>query len=190
MRKLIAGMKISLDAKTEGTEGIADWVDAWSEEYGLTERVDACVLGGVMYPGYEQYWTPILTDPDQPNPVSGKLATPAEIEWAGFAAETPHYVLSKSLTSASWPKTSFLRSLDELGALKETSGKDIYLMGGARVTSSIIEAGLLDELRMIVYPLIAGEGSPLFSAVSRRGLELREVEKLSDGRVSLVYGVR
>ena len=46
MRKLIAGLKISLDAKTEGAEGIADWVDAWSEDYGLTERVDACVLGG------------------------------------------------------------------------------------------------------------------------------------------------
>jgi dihydrofolate reductase len=190
MRKLIAGMKISLDAKTEGTEGIADWVDAWSEEYGLTDRVDACVLGGAMYPGYEQYWTPILTDPDQPNPVSGKVATPDEIEWAGFAAKTPHYVLSNSLTSATWPKTSFLRSLDELRALKQESGKDIYLMGGARVTSSIIEAGLLDELRLLVYPLIAGEGSPLFSAVGRRGLELREVEKLPDGRVSLVYAVR
>jgi dihydrofolate reductase len=190
MRKLIAGMKISLDAKTEGAEGIADWVDAWSEEYGLTERVDACVLGGAMYPGYEQYWTPILTAPDEPNPVSGKLATPAEIEWAAFAAETPHHVLSNSLTSATWPKTTFLRGLDELGALKEESGKDIYLMGGARVTSNIIDAGLLDELRLIVYPLIAGEGSALFSAVGRRGLELRDVEKLSDGRVSLVYGVR
>jgi dihydrofolate reductase len=190
MRKLIAGMKISLDGKTEGPEGIADWVSAWSEEYGLTEQVDACVLGGVMYPGYEQYWTPMLSDPDQPNPISGKLATPQEIEWAGFAAETPHYVLSKSLNSATWPKTSFLRSLDELAALKKESGKDIYLMGGARITSSIIEAGLLDELRLIVYPLIAGEGSPLFSAVNRRGLELRDVEKLSDGRVSLVYAVR
>lgn len=190
MRKLIAGMKISLDAKTEGDEGIADWVDAWSEEYGLTDRVDACVLGGAMYPGYEAYWTPFRTDPDQPNPVSGKLATPGEIEWAGFAAKTPHYVLSRSLTSAGWPKTSFLRSLDDLAALKEQPGKDIYLMGGARVTSSIIEAGLLDELRLIVYPLIAGEGSQLFSAVSRRGLELRDVGKLSDGRVSLVYATR
>ena len=190
MRKLIAGMKISLDAKTEGTEGIADWVDAWSDEYGLTDRIDACVIGGAMYPGYEQYWPPIENNPDEPNPVSGKLATPAEIEWARFAVETPHYVLSKTLTTASWPKTSFLRSLDELQALKEEAGKDIYLMGGARVTSSIIEAGMLDELRLIVYPLIAGEGSPLFTAVGRHGLELRDVEKLSDGRVSLVYGVR
>jgi dihydrofolate reductase len=190
MRKLIAGMKISLDAKTEGTEGVADWVDAWSEDYGLTDRVDACVLGGAMYPGYEQYWTPIQMDPDRPNPVSGKMATPGEIAWAGFAARTPHYVLSKSLTSAAWPRTRFVRSLDAIAALKQTSGRDIYLMGGARVTSSIIDAGLLDELRLIVYPLIAGAGSPLFSAVDRRGLELQDVEQLSDGRVSMAYGVR
>jgi dihydrofolate reductase len=190
MRKLIAGMKISLDGKTEGTEGIADWVDAWSEDYGLTDRVDACVLGGAMYPGYEQYWTPFQTDPDQPNPLSGVIATPGEIAWADFAARTPHYVVSRSLTSAAWPKTRFLRSLDEIGALKRVSGKDIYLMGGARVTSSIIDAGLLDELRLIVYPLIAGAGSPLFSTLDRRGLELQDVERIPGGRVSMVYAVR
>ena len=190
MRKLVAGMKISLDGKTEGAEGIADWVDAWSEDYGLTDRVDACVLGGAMYPGYEQYWTPFQSDPDEPNPLSGARATPGEIAWAEFAAQTPHYVLSTSLTTAAWPSTRFLRSLDDIGALKHASGKDIYLMGGARVTSSIIDAGLLDELRLIVYPLIAGEGSPLFTTLSRRGLELREVERMSGGRVGMVYAVR
>jgi len=55
MRKLIAGMKVSVDGKMEGPEGYADWVEAWSEDYGLTEQIDACVVGGGMYPGYEQY---------------------------------------------------------------------------------------------------------------------------------------
>jgi hypothetical protein len=41
MRKLIAGMKISVDAKMEGPEGYADWVGAWSEDYGLTRQIDA-----------------------------------------------------------------------------------------------------------------------------------------------------
>jgi hypothetical protein len=45
MRKLIAGMKISADGKMEGSEGTADWVEAWSEDYGLTSQVDACVFG-------------------------------------------------------------------------------------------------------------------------------------------------
>jgi hypothetical protein len=50
MRKLIAGMKISADGKMEGPEGTADWVEAWSEDYGLMLQVDACVLGEVCTP--------------------------------------------------------------------------------------------------------------------------------------------
>jgi hypothetical protein len=48
MRKLITGMKLSLDGKMEGSEGYADWVEAWSEDYGLTPQIDACVVGGGM----------------------------------------------------------------------------------------------------------------------------------------------
>jgi hypothetical protein len=59
MRKLIAAFKTSLDGKIEGAEGYADWVDTWSEDYGFTARIDACLLGGRMYHGYEQYWSAI-----------------------------------------------------------------------------------------------------------------------------------
>jgi len=55
MRSLIAAMKISIDGKMQGPEGTADWVEAWSEDFGLTPRIDACLLGGGMYPGYETY---------------------------------------------------------------------------------------------------------------------------------------
>ncbi len=189
MRKLIAAMKISIDAKVEGSEGYADWVDSWSDDYGLTPQVDACVLGGGMYPNYEKYWTAIQDAPNEPNPLGVGVPTPAEVDWAGFAATTPHYVLSSTLRSAEWPLTSFLRRLDDIAALKQQPGKDIYLMGGAQIHESCIEAGLVDELRLIVYPLIAGDGKSLFGAVTRRGLELRTVEQRPDGRVSLIYGV-
>lgn len=190
MRKLIAGMKISVDGKIEGPEGFADWVEGWSEDYGLRPQIDACLLGGGMYPGYEQYWTAIQNEPDQPLPMTGTLPTPAEVEWARFAAATPHYVLSSTLTSARWPKTTFIRGLDEIAALKQRPGKDIYLMGGARTTASLIDAGLVDELRLIAYPLIAGEGKPLFALTKRRhGLELRKVQQLQGGLVRLVYGI-
>jgi len=49
-------MKISVDGKIEGPENGADWVEAWSEDYGLTPQIDACLLGEYV-PGYEQYWT-------------------------------------------------------------------------------------------------------------------------------------
>jgi dihydrofolate reductase len=117
------------------------------------------------------------------------IPTEAEVEWARFAATTPHYVLSHTLSSAQWPLTTFLRGLDELESLKHRPGKDIYLMGGAEVTRACLKAGLVDELRFIVHPLIAGTGTPLFTAPERHGLELRNVETLSDGRVSLSYGI-
>lgn len=190
MRKIIGAMKISFDGKTEGHEGYADWVDAWSDDFGLTPQIDACVLGGGMYPNYEQYWTAIQDAPDEPNPMGVGPPTKAEVEWARFAAATPHYVLSRTLTYAKWPHTTILRGLDEIEALKrEQSGKDIYLMGGAGILRACLKAGLVDELRFIVHPLIAGAGTPLFTAPERHGLELRHVEALSGGRVSLVYGI-
>lgn len=189
MRTLIAGMKISVDGKMEGPAGTADWVEAWSDDYGLMPQVDACVLGGGMYPGYEQYWTAIQNEPDKPVWITGCAPTPAEIEWARFAARTPHYVLSSTQTSALWPNTSFVRGLEDIAALKQQRGKDIYLVGGARTTASLIDAGLVDELRLIVYPLVADDGKALFATTERRhGLELWKVQQLQGGRVSLIYG--
>jgi hypothetical protein len=84
MRKLIAGMQISLDEKVEGAEGYADWVDAWSDAYDLIPQVDACLLGAGMYPGYEQYWTAVQKEPDKPLPMaSGRSPRPGRVPDAG-----------------------------------------------------------------------------------------------------------
>ncbi|HEY4228944.1 MAG TPA: dihydrofolate reductase family protein [Thermoanaerobaculia bacterium] len=188
MRKLIAAMKISLDGKMDGPRG-ADWVKAWSDDYSLTSQIDACLLGGGMYPGYEGYWTAVRNDPAKPAWTSDP-PTEAEVEWARFTERTPHYVLSKTLKAAAWPNTELLRSPAEVAALKGRPGRDIYLIGGARTTASLIDAGLVDEVRLLVYPLIAGEGmKSLFETFrQRRGLDLRKAEPLPDDRVSLIYG--
>ena len=189
MRKLIAAMKISADGKFEGADGMADWAEAWSDDYGLMPQIDACVLGGGMYPGYERYWTAIRNDPKTPLWITGAPPTPAEREWARFAAQTPHYVISNTLDAARWPNTSVVRSLGEIAALKQQSGKDIYLMGGGRITAGLIDAALVDELRLIVYPLIAGEGKALFAGGPRRALELKTIERLPGGKLSLIYAI-
>jgi dihydrofolate reductase len=189
MRTLITAMKISLDGKFEGPEGYADWVSAWSDDYGLTPDIDACVLGGGMYPGYEQYWTQILGQPDQVNPLTGAVPTAGEADWARFASGIRHYVVSSTLTAAAWPNTTFLRSLDELKALKQADGRGIYLVGGGTLTAAAIDAGLVDELRLLVYPVIAGGDRALFPSAVHRRLELRTAEARPDGRLSLVYGI-
>ena len=79
MRKLITGMKLSLDGKVESAADMADWAEAWSEDYGLTPQIDACVIGGKMYPGYERYWTGIQNEPDKPAWITGTAPTPAEV---------------------------------------------------------------------------------------------------------------
>lgn len=190
MRRLIAAMKVSLDGRIEGAQGYADWVDAWSEDYGLTSQIDACLLGGGMYPGYEQYWSGLQAEPDKPAWITGAPPTPGELEWASFAARTPHYVLSRTLDQAAWPLTRFLRSLEEVAALKRAPGKDIYLMGGGRVAASLIDAGLVDELRLIAHPLIAGQGKPFLSELRQgRALELRKAEPMAGGRLGLSYAL-
>lgn len=190
MRKLIAALKISVDGKIEGPEGFADWVDGWSDDYGLTERIDACLLGGRMYPGYEQYWTAIQDAPDQPLPMTGQRPLAAELAWSEFAQRTPHYVLSRSLSSAHWQQTHFLRSVEQVDALKHQPGKDIYLMGGAMLASSLLDAGLVDELHLIMYPLLAGPGKTLFGTLTRRHtLELMKVRELGAGKLQMAYAV-
>jgi dihydrofolate reductase len=190
MRKLITGMQMSLDGKIEGAEGYADWVETWSDNYGLMPRVDACVLGAKMYTGYEGYWSAVQNQPDKPLPMTARLPTAAELEWARFAERTPHHVLSSSLNTALWPKTSFLRSVTDVATLKRQPGKDIYLIGGARTVASLLDAGLVDELHLHLHPLIVGAGKLLFATSERRhGLELRSVDQLSGGRVSLRYAM-
>jgi len=185
MRKLIAGMKISLDGKYEGADGMADWVEAWSNDYDVLLEIDACILGGGMYSGYEGYWTGIQNEPEKSHWITGKSPTAGELEWARVGAKLPHYVLSSKPISPQWPNTRLLRSVDDVAALKNQPGKSLYLVGGGRTTAELIDAGLVDELRLIIYPVIAGKGKELFASSGRRqALELISVKPLDGGKCS------
>jgi len=191
MRKLIAAMRISVDGRSEGPEGYADWVEAWSDDYGLMDRIDACLLGGRMYPGYEQYWTAIQQAPDRPLPMTGKLPHPSELTWSRFAQRTPHYVLSATLPAVTWPHARLLRQVNDVVELKARPGKDIYLMGGATLAGSLMEGGLVDEVHFIVYPLLAGAARGPFDGVTmRRGLKLLSQHALGGGLLHMAYEVR
>ena len=143
-----------------------------------------------MYAGYEPYWTRIQNAPDKPHTETGKVPTPGEVDWARFAAHTPHYVLSSSLQSARCSQTRIIRDPEVVAALKRQTGRTSISWAERRPVASLVDAGLVDELRLIIYPLIAGEGKALFATTKhRRGLELRTLERLPDGRLSLIYGI-
>jgi dihydrofolate reductase len=191
MRKVIAAFKVSADGKYGGPDGYADWVDSWPEDFGswLTTQIDACVLGAEFYPLYEQYWSQVESAPNEIHPFSGRVPTTADVEWSGFASKTPHYVVSNTLKSVTWPNTRILADLDAVAAMKREPGKDIYLIGGPTIAGAAIDAGLVDELCLIVYPLIVGDGKVLFSSAARHAMQLHKVEQLPDGRLSMVYGI-
>jgi dihydrofolate reductase len=83
-----------------------------------------------------------------------------------------------------------LRSVGEVIALKQQPGKDIYLIGGLRTAASLIDAGVVDELRLITYPLIAGTRSDaLFATAQRQRLAMCEVRPLEAGQITSTYRV-
>lgn len=190
MRHIIAAVKVSLDMKFQGPGDYADWVDAWSEDYDLSEQIDACLLGGRMYRGYEQYWSAMRNDPRGPSPMTGTVPTAGELSWSERIPGLPHYVLSKTLNEVAWPNTRLLRNLEEVAALKAEPGKDIYLMGGGMMVRGLIDAGLVDEVRLITYPVIAGGPNALFSSDNVRQIfELTTIRPLPGGLVRSDYRI-
>jgi dihydrofolate reductase len=187
-RSLISAMQVTLDGYS--SEGDAEWVDSWADGLGLLPPVDAFVLGGGMFPQYEQFWATILDDPDTAADVLGRDPYPREVAYARLAAETPHLVLSKTLTGATWPTARIVDSIDEIRALKQQPGKAVYVVGGPGLVTSLINEGLLDELRLIVHPVVVGGGTTLFTGlVEPRALELASAEPTATGRVILTYRV-
>jgi len=189
-RPFIASLQISLDGYIQGAHDEVDWVDSWNDALDLIPGADAAVLGGGMYPGYEQLWGSIVADPHSGTAMLGREVTRGEAEYAQWTQRTPHYVLSTTLDKASWETAHLVRDVAELRSLKEQPGGAVYLIGGAALVSSLTNEGLMDELRLIVHPVILGGGKALFSGVTdRRGLELLSSHTDRGGRVVLSYRI-
>jgi dihydrofolate reductase len=91
MRKIIAALQLSLDGFIEGPDGELDWVETWEDTFDLLPQIDTCILGRRMYPGYEQYWSAILANPEGILPFTGKVASKGEIEYSALRrADAPY----------------------------------------------------------------------------------------------------
>jgi dihydrofolate reductase len=189
-RKMIAALQVSLDGFTQGPDrGEPPWVESWTESLDLIGDVDAFVQGAGMYPGYGDYWSAILEHPTSVPPYQSRVPTAREVAYARFAEKTPHYVVSQTQERVAWPPSArIVRDLAELRALKLLPGGNIYVVGGATLVRSLLSEGLLDELRLIVHPILLGGGKALFGELDqRRALSLVHAEIGTAGKVILSY---
>lgn len=185
---MIAALQVSLDGFIQGPNGEKDWADSWASALGLIPDVDTFVLGARMYPDYGEYWRAIDAAPESVPPFQERIPSKSEIAYARLAARTRHVVLSTTLTNVSWPAAEIVREVAEVRALKGQPGKNIYVVGGATLVASLLNEGLIDELRLIVHPVILGQGQPLFGGVDKRlALELVQSKSTESGRVIVAY---
>ena len=187
-RTMIAALQVSLDGFTQGPHGEKDWVESWADALELIPEVDTFVLGGRMYPDYGVYWESISANPERVPPFQERIPSKNEIAYARLAAKTPHIVLSTTLESVSWPTAQIIRDVAGLRALKGQPGKNMYVVGGATLVASLLNEDLIDELRLIVHPIVLGKGQALFSGLNQRlSLDLVQAESTEAGRVILTY---
>jgi dihydrofolate reductase len=169
MRKIILGLAVSLDGFIEGPNGEYDWCFT-DQDYGLSDffkRVDSVFMGRKSYEMAQ---------------AMGEAAN------AGFP-KFKEYIFSTTLhkvkDGAILIKTNIR---EEVEKIKNEKGKDIWLFGGAGLTSSLLNLKLLDEISLAVHPVILGGGRPLFSEIKNRiHLKLADTKAYSTGLISLTY---
>jgi dihydrofolate reductase len=195
-RKIIAALEVSVDGFIEGPNGEMDWAmmedeETWKYMFEMLSRIDTFILGRKMYPNYEQYWLAVLADPDAILPLSGRVASKNEIAYAHLADSRQHLVLSRTLDKVAWKTTQIVRDAEDIRKMKQQPGKDMYAVGGATLVSSLMNLGLIDELWLLVNPLILGGGLALFKDVKgRHMLKLAGAKPLKSGKVGLTYTVQ
>jgi|ERR1700704_2221561 dihydrofolate reductase len=175
-RTLAATLFMTLDGVVEAPE---KWsFPFWSDETGkfkLAElhATDALLLGRVTYEGFAAAW-PGQKDPD------------------GFADRfnsMPKYVASKTLKKLEWNNSHLIKGelAAEVSKLKQQKGRDIVIHGSPTLIRSLLPHNLIDEYRLLVYPLVRGQGKRLFDEASQANLKLAESQTFSKGVVKLVY---
>jgi dihydrofolate reductase len=177
MRKIVSGLFISLDGVTQDPQnwqrGLMD-DEAGEDVSRAMEEADTILLGRVTYEEFAAYWP--TADPDDP--------------FAAYINNTPKVVVSNSLTSADWQNSSIISGdvNGQLRALKEQDGKNIGMTGSITLVRSLLRDGLLDELRLQVYPIVVGSGKRLFEeSIGQLPMKLLKSTTTANGVAILHY---
>ncbi len=178
MRKVTSGLFISLDGVVEAPHL---WqFDVFDEDMGdaMTQflaDIDTVLLGRVTYQEWAAYWPNATTDG----------------EYAVFINDTPKYVASTTLNQVDW-RNSTLITGDVAAAvanLKAQSGGNIGIQGSPTLVRYLLSVGLLDELTLMIHPVIAGRGQRLFPGDSElKRMALIDSRITGSGVAMLTYG--
>jgi dihydrofolate reductase len=179
MGKLIQWNLISLDGYFEGAQNWdLDWHNyAWGdelEEFSIEQLRTAATLlfGRVTYEGMAAHW---------------KTAQGAVAE---LMNSLPKAVVSGSLTQADWNNTRILSDdpINAVGDLKNSTDGNIFVFGSGMLAATLLEAGLFDEYRLAIVPVVLGTGTTLFGRkLPRVAMHIKEIRSFATGAVFLRY---
>jgi dihydrofolate reductase len=181
MRKLIASEIVSLDGVMESPEKwhLPYFSDEMGEEIGAAMAAsDSMLLGRVTYEEFAAFWpSQEGSDDDQ--------------EFTDYMNNTPKYVVSTTLEEPlEWNNSTLINGdvAEEIAKLKQQPGKDISVTGSGTLVRSLLEDGLLDELRLMVHPIVVGSGKRLFEeGGDQKALKLVDSKTFSTGVLYLTY---
>jgi dihydrofolate reductase len=181
MRTLASFIFISLDGFYEGPNGELDWpvVDEDFNDFAVRQLdgADTLGFGRATYEHMAAWW-----------PTEQAMANDPAI--TSRMNEKDKLVFSTTLTDASWSGTTVVRgeATGHLPAIKAAAGQELLVIGSAHLTANLAEAGLLDELRIMVCPIVLGQGRSLFEDLKNRvSLTLLRVRQFDSGNLVLTY---
>jgi dihydrofolate reductase len=178
MRNVVASLFLSLDGVMEAPE---TWhFPYFNNEMGAAigegmSSTGAFLLGRRTYEQWAAYWP---AQPSGANPMADVINT------------TPKFVASTTLDEVTWQNSTLLNGnlAEEVTRLKEQAGKDISISGSATLVRSLLAEGLLDELRLMIHPVVLGRGGRLFENGTRQTpLALVDSQTFSTGVLNLTY---
>src|SRR5687768_1355451 len=184
MAKIIVTEFISLDGVVEDHGGSEDFkYGGWSfeiergaegDKFKLNETMDsdALLLGRVTYEGFAAAW------PSRDG------------EFADKFNSMPKYVVSSTLQKPEWNNSTVLKGdvVQEVSKLKQEQDGDIVVHGSAQLVQALIEHDLVDEFRLMVFPVVLGDGKRLFGETSdKKPLRLVDSKMVGDGVTILIY---
>jgi dihydrofolate reductase len=176
-------MSVSLDGFVETPERSLDWVRVDEEFHRVfndeARAMSAFLYGRRMYELMSGYWPSAASDPS---------ATPVEVEFARIWTTKPKIVFSRTLGEVAW-NSRVVRdgAVEEVTRLKAQPGFDMDV-GGPTLASAFIRAGLIDEFRMALHPVVLGSGTLFFPRLKDRlDLRLLEARTFQSGVIYLRY---